>query len=152
MSRQARHNLIRELLSAGPASSQEDLRAELASRGFSVTQATLSRDLAVLDAAKTSAGYTIPSSQSEHTNGALGALPRAAKEHLLSAEPAATTAVLRTPPGHAQALAIELDRTPPAGVVGTLAGDDTIFLACHTADDAVRTCAHLLELAGRIQS
>ena len=67
---------------------------------------------------------------------------------VLAATPAANIAVLKTPPGHAQVVAVEIDQSPPPGAVGTIAGDDTIFIACTSAEAAEAVCADVLSRAG----
>jgi transcriptional regulator of arginine metabolism len=57
-------------------------------------------------------------------------------------------AVLKTPPGGAQALGFALDRAEPEGVVGTLAGDDTVLVVCPTGRAAGQLCRKLLALKG----
>lgn len=63
-------------------------------------------------------------------------LARVAGSYVVSVRIGVGMVVLKTAPGHAQVVAIELDRAPPTGVIGTVAGDDTIFVATDTADRA----------------
>ena len=74
---------------------------------------------------------------------------RLAAELLLSAEPAMNMAVLRTPPGGAMYLAGSIDRSGADGVLGTVAGDDTVFVVTRTPADAASLCRRLLQLADR---
>lgn len=138
------------LVGANQVWSQQEL-AELLRRreGITVTQATLSRDLAELGVVKGPSGYMLP--------GAPSALPPADREaflatalrqHLVSVSRGGTLVVLKTPSGHANSLAIELDRAGPAGILGTIAGDDTIFVAAKDAD-AAATLARTLERLAR---
>ncbi len=101
--------------------------------GVSVTQTTVSRDLAAIGAVRGQDGYRLGGSFTENGH----ALPIAGNDelsgliyrHVLSVAKAQAIVVVKTAPGHAQMLASAFDRWPPYGVVGTVAGDDTIFLA-----------------------
>lgn len=146
MSRLQRHNLILELVARGAIRSQEALRAELARHGQSVTQATLSRDIRALRLVKGPDGYADVASVAGHTPGAdLGAALT-----MLTRPPvvAGSLLVLSTPPGHANALAVELDRAALPEAVGTIAGDDTIFIATPGTDDARVLARRIEQLAG----
>ncbi len=123
--------LMVDVLRKGPVASQEDLASVLARFGERVTQATVSRDLAAIGAVRGPDGYRLPEAM-------LGAAPRDGGEdevrgmvrrHAVSVAAAHALVVVRTAPGHAQMLATAFDRWPPEGVAGTVAGDDTIFLA-----------------------
>lgn len=127
---------------------QEQLRELLESQGIDAGQATLSRDLRELGVVKGPLGYVLPGSETMLPRGTGRELDHAVREALLSAEPAGNLAVLKTGPGRAQMLAVELDRTPPEGVVGVLAGDDTIFLACRSASDAETIIRQFRQTAG----
>jgi transcriptional regulator of arginine metabolism len=121
---------IRQLVEQEPVHSQEGLRQRLASLGFVVTQATLSRDIKELGLVKRSS-----------------ALSRALAEFLLGVDTAQQLAVVKTGPGQAQWLAIAIDRARLTDVVGTLAGDDTILVVCRDARAALSTRATLERLA-----
>lgn len=159
MSRPERHTLIAELLASGPISSQEELRLLLAERGIEVTQATLSRDLRELGVVKGPAGYVLlgPVGRSSGASSGgtarpvspiAGALDRVLGDYSRSAAQAGNLVVLKTGAGHAQVVAIELDRRPPQGVVGTVAGDDTIFVACVDAETAAALVERVRLIAG----
>ncbi|MCV7250747.1 arginine repressor [Mycolicibacterium fluoranthenivorans] len=131
--RQAR---IVTLLSSNPISSQTELAALLAEEGIDVTQATLSRDLEELGAVKLRGAdggvgvYVVPEDGSP-VRGVSGGTERVTKllgELLVSTDASANIAVLRTPPGAAHYLASAIDRASLPQVVGTIAGDDTIFV------------------------
>ncbi|MGV0635744.1 arginine repressor [Mycolicibacillus trivialis] len=131
--RQAR---IVALLAAGPVHSQGELAALLAADGIEVTQATLSRDLEELGAVKLRGAdggvgrYVVPEDGSpvRGVTGGTERLCRLLGELLVGADASANTAVLRTPPGAADYLASAIDRAALPYVVGTIAGDDTIFV------------------------
>ncbi|SPM36938.1 Arginine repressor [Mycobacterium rhizamassiliense] len=132
--RQAR---IVTILSSSSISSQSELAARLADDGVDVTQATLSRDLEELGAVKLRGAdggvgvYVVPEDGSpvRGVSGGTARLSRLLSELLVSTDSSANLAVLRTPPGGADYLASALDRAALPYVVGTIAGDDTVFVA-----------------------
>ncbi len=135
----ARQRLITELLSGRAVHSQSELAEHLGSRGVHVTQATLSRDLVELDAVKVrdASGalvYAVPAEGGNRTPfageraAASARLSRLAGELLMTAEASANLVVLRTPPGAAQFLASAIDKAELVGVLGTIAGDDTVLV------------------------
>ena len=93
---------------------QHALLARLRAAGFSMTQSTLSRKLKQLGFEKRGGVYKLPG-------------PSARVLHVQVVPP--NLLVLKTEPGFAQALAAQLDRTPLPGQAGTVAGDDTVFVA-----------------------
>jgi len=101
--------------------------------GLRTTQATLSRDLAELGVLKGAGGYRLQDGTPEPSGDALDAL---ARRLLAGIERAGNLVVLHTPPGQASALAVQLDRTSMRGVVGTIAGDDCVFVATRTPTNA----------------
>lgn len=137
VSRDVRRARILELVRGNRVRSQEELRSHLAERGIDVNQATLSRDLRDLGLLKGPQGYEIPAgaSTAAAASDSNMALLAAARTWLSEARAAGSLVVLKTPPGGASPLAIALDRAGLDGVVGTIAGDDTIFVA---ASDAAR--------------
>jgi len=154
--RSKRQRRIAEILSAPsdrPVLSQEELRDRLVRGGFSVTQATLSRDLRALGVMKGPGGYVLPR-QGASGAGGRGSVPidqglrSSLGRGLVSVEAAGTLVVIRTEPGHASALALEIDRTPPKGAAGTVAGDDTIFVATRSLAAAKALARFFRESAG----
>jgi transcriptional regulator of arginine metabolism len=124
--RRKRHLKILELISTRAVRTQEELAETLASEGWEVTQSSVSRDIAALrlikvgGAYRRSAAVRAPVDPDEHR----------ISEGVLSVDPAGEAlVVLHTPPGEANRVAVAIDRLAWADVVGTLAGDDTIFLA-----------------------
>jgi transcriptional regulator of arginine metabolism len=132
--RQAR---IVAILSSASVSSQSELAALLADEGIEVTQATLSRDLEELGAVKLRGAdggvgvYIVPEDGSpvRGVSGGTTRLSRLLGELLVSSDASANLAILRTPPGGAHYLASGIDRAVLPFVVGTIAGDDTVFVA-----------------------
>lgn len=129
--------------------SQEQLRQRLATRGFVVTQATLSRDIKELGLLKRSAdgAYQPSSIEDAPQTTALGTLGKALSEYLVNLEPVQQLVVLRTGAGQAQLLGLAIDRSRLPEVVGTLAGDDTILIIARDAKDALTVVKKLKELA-----
>ncbi|MBM4111242.1 MAG: arginine repressor [Phycisphaerae bacterium] len=128
-----RHRAIARLIASAELHSQHELQRELAAQGIRTTQATLSRDLAELGVLKGSGGYCMQDATPEPSGDALDAL---ARRLLAGAEQAGNLVVLHTPPGQASALAVQLDRSSMRGVVGTIAGDDCVFVATRTPSNA----------------
>lgn len=136
VTRAGRQARIVALLSATAVHSQSELAALLADEGIEVTQATLSRDLEELGAVKLRGAdggvgsYVVPEDGSP-VRGVAGGTDRLARllsDLLVSTDSSANLAVLRTPPGAAHYLASAIDRASLSEVVGTIAGDDTIFV------------------------
>ena len=164
MPRARRLQRITELLADGPVPSQERLRELLDAEGLGVTQATLSRDLGELGVVKTAAGYVLPDAAAEIAAGEPGAgaangiadrrddpdatLRRMLRQEVRGSRVASCLVVLKVRPGWADAVAAELDRVRSDGVVGTIAGDDTIFIAVEDERAAASVSARLDELAG----
>ncbi len=156
----ARRQRIADLLDTRVVRSQTELSDLLAVDGIAVTQATLSRDLDELGAGKVrgpggSLVYALPAQGGDGTprpGGAVregrGRLARLAAELLVSAEASGNLVVLRTPPGAANFLASALDRGAVPGLLGTIAGDDTVLIIAAAADGAEQLRADLLALTG----
>lgn len=146
MSKTLRHSRIRELIVSRPVKNQEELKGLLQRNGVDTTQATLSRDLRELGAVKGPTGYSL--NGAAHAYQALGEeFARSARLFLTDAQHAGNVAVVKTAPGNAHALAVSIDRAKLAGVLGTLAGDDTIFCLTRSPSDAKRLARFLLGLA-----
>ena len=144
MSKPARQQAILEMLRHGPIASQEELRQEVAQRGFQVTQATLSRDLRELSVVKTADGYTL--APAEHaTEPALPALERMLRQFLLTVRQAKNLVVLKTVVGSAPPVAAAIDGEQWPEIVGTIAGDDTILIVCETDESASRLVSRVQE-------
>jgi len=151
----SRRSLIAELVNSQNIHSQNELLDLLQDKGFSVTQATLSRDLESLGAVKahglsgTAAHYVVSSdtNTSLRAEGSQPALVRALHELLLSAEFSQVMVVVHTPPGGAQYLAGHLDRSGCFDTLGTVAGDDTIFMVARNENQAKKICSELVALA-----
>lgn len=150
VSRTARQARILELLDQTRVSSQVQLSELLLDEGIDITQATLSRDLDELGAKKVRprgggrAYYTV-GGEAEALDvahsGPREKLRRMIEELVVSVDHSGKIAVLRTPPGAAQYLASYIDRVGLEQVVGSIAGDDTIFVLARdplTGEDLAR--------------
>ncbi|MFN7925185.1 MAG: ArgR family transcriptional regulator [Bryobacteraceae bacterium] len=138
--RQAR---ILELVERKRIHTQDELVRELGTMGILTTQVTLSRDIKKLGLAKSAEGYVAPGSLARRPSE----VEAMAAEFLLEVRVAQNLAVLKTPAGKANALAIEVDRANWPEVVGTIAGDDTILIVTPDHASAERLKRKLLSLA-----
>ena len=117
----SRQEALLELLRSKPFTSQHEVALALERLGYEVTQASVSRDFTELGISKIAGRYMARSEQSGYSD--FSAL-------VLEIETASTSlVVIRTPPGAASMVAAKLDSIVIPGVVGTIAGDDTIFVA-----------------------
>ena len=135
-------------------------RSSSATDGVKVTQATLSRDLDELGAVKVrdSEGalvYAVPGEGGDRTAhaavqqaAAVERLRRRCEDVLVSVDSSANMVVLRTPPGAAQFLASAIDHTVLPAVIGTVAGDDTIFMVTRDPVGGAVVAQQLLDLVG----
>src|SRR5438034_874981 len=115
-----RQRKLLSLIQARAIGTQAQLRNLLAGAGVSATQSSLSRDLEELGVVKHHGRYTVPRSNGTNARGLLSLTP--AGENLI---------VARTEPGLASAVAVEIDAARIPEIVGTLAGEDTIFVAAN---------------------
>jgi transcriptional regulator of arginine metabolism len=142
-SKSYRHSQILKLVRARHLHTQEELADALRAQGLAATQVTLSRDIRELGLVKTPAGY----SQTPHPSTPSGpGFDSVAREFLLDVRLAQNLLVLRTPPGHANALASALDHADWPEVAGTIAGDDTVLVVVATAKAASALRARFLRL------
>lgn len=156
----ARRARIVELIASSPVRSQTELAALLTRDGFHVGQATLSRDLEELGAVKLRPpdgglpAYVVPEDGSPLVTRAESDAPparlaRLLGELLVSAQTNGDLVVLRTPPGAANFLASAFDRAGLPAVLGTIAGDDTIFVALRQPGSGQQLVAELHAFAAR---
>jgi transcriptional regulator of arginine metabolism len=156
--RHFRHERIQALIGDRAIRSQQELQELLADDGISVTQATLSRDLRELDVAKSADGYRLTDDLARGgangpTNGSAreARLGQLLRRELVGADVGGSMVVLRTAPGHADAVAIEIDRARSPDIIGTIAGDDTIFVAARS-DNRARTVLERLRALAEHQA
>ena len=122
MNKRERQQKILSLIQVKPIGTQEDLRMLLERAGVAATQSSVSRDLEELGVVKQHGHYTLPRANGASARG------------LLSLDQSGDSLVVaRTLPGLASAVAVEIDAAALEDVVGTIAGEDTIFLAVRDA-------------------
>lgn len=143
-----RRALVRQLLASGRIGSQAQLVEALAGYGVTVTQATVSRDLAVLGAVRGTRGgmqrYLLPDDVAERGGPeAPDRLRRLLADLPLAIDAVPPLLVMRTAPGAAHAIASAIDLSFLPGIVGSVAGDDTIFIACRDPAALQRLRDHL---------
>jgi transcriptional regulator of arginine metabolism len=142
--RRKRHLKILELISTRAIRTQEELAEALAAEGWEVTQSSVSRDIAALRLAKVEGAYRRAPAPAVGDPD-----ERRIADGVLAAEPAGEAlVVLHTPPGEANRVAVAIDRLAWADVVGTIAGDDTIFLAVRDGPAQRRIMRELRRLGG----
>lgn len=149
---QRQHRILR-ILERHPVSSQAQLVQLLEGDGIVATQATVSRDLEELGALKVripggAMAYAIPEYTKERLAAGDDHLRRLMGEFVVEIAHSGPIVVLRTPPGSAHVVASALDRAGYPGILGTVAGDDTIFAVVAQAAGAADVAAKLGELAG----
>ncbi len=145
----ARHEEILDIVREQTLHSQDELLAILRRRGFKLTQPTLSRDIRELGLAKTPAGYVIPGDLATVTPiVSLKRVDQLLRDSVIFAEAAGNLVVLKTPAAAAQPVARALDATPPEDALGTVGGDDTIFVAFRHATSATAFVQHAQQIAG----
>lgn len=132
-----RHSLILTIISENEVHTQDELQRLLIENGVNVTQATLSRDIHELRLTKQHIGGTVRYVRPD----APAAMDGIIREAVLSADYAGHMAVIHCRSGMAQAACAAFDAMKKDGVVGTIAGDDTIFVLMREEQQAERLSA-----------
>jgi transcriptional regulator of arginine metabolism len=143
MTKTYRQGQILKLIRSKKIFTQEELAQELKRDGIAATQVTLSRDLRDLRLVKTREGYQEMAPEESGPGFRL-----LAAEFLLDVLRAQNLVILKTAPGHANSVAVALDREGWPQIVGTIAGDDTILVIAPdnpTAEDIQEKLLELLE-------
>ena len=126
--RERRHRKILEIIASRPIRTQDDLAEALAAEGWSVTQSSVSRDIAALKLAKADGTYRRPVAVSPSPDQSD---ERKVAEGMTGFDESGTSMlIVHTPAGEANHVAVSLDRLAWPEIAGTIAGDDTIFIAC----------------------
>ncbi len=136
MRKSDRHKMILDIVGFRQIGSQADLAKMLRKNGFSVTQASVSRDLDELGVVKVNGKYTRSSDVNAENPFGITQLETAGDSLI----------VIRCPPGLASAVAVQIDAANLDGIVGTIAGDDTIFIAVDGKDEQKRVVASVIKL------
>ena len=148
MSRNVRQSKILELIAKYEIDTQDDLSSELKKAGFTVTQATVSRDIKELGLIKVLSGegykYAVPT---ESLTGVSVKIVNMFRESVISIDGANNLIVIKTLPGSANAAALLVDKLDVIGVMGCIAGDDTVLVILKTADITIDTIRKLQKLA-----
>lgn len=148
LDRKKRQLKILELVATRPIRTQEELADALASEGWEVTQSSVSRDISQLGLAKVDGIYTRPAATRLHD--VTDPNERRLAESLLTVDTAGDALlVMHTPPGEAQRAASALDLLAWPEIVGTIAGDDTIFVAVVNAAAQATVARRVRALQGQ---
>lgn len=143
----ARQRKILEIIEKNDIGTQEELVALLERDGLEITQATISRDIRELGITKVSIDgrtqryVTVKSAESGMNNRLLGVL----RTGFVSMDMAGSILVIKTSAGMAMAVAASIDALRLNQIVGSIAGDDTIFCALRSAEDGEEVMARLAE-------
>jgi transcriptional regulator of arginine metabolism len=141
--KKGRQKAILDLVRSKEIASQEELLEGLLARKIEVSQSTLSRDIQELGLAKSGGVYTVigvePPRSSDET------IKRTIREFLTEVGVAQNIVVLKTGPGHAMTLSRAIDETGWEEAIGTLAGDDTVFIATRSEKESRRVAERLRE-------
>ena len=141
MQKELRQKKLLSLIKAKPFATQQELRDSLERAGVPATQSSLSRDLEELGIVKHRGHYTVPK-----TNGATGRGP-------LSLEICGENLVIaKTEPGLASAVAVEIDGAAIPEIAGTIAGEDTIFIAVGDQKAQRASMKKIWEIFGEVVS
>lgn len=127
-----RRSAIKTMLAERPIGTQAEIVHELQQAGFLATQSSISRDFRELGVQKTPAGYQLPGRENIASHAMADALSYLRGVHTAGSH----LVVLKTATGAAQRLALEIDRADWPEVIGTVSGDDTIFVATGSQSDS----------------
>ena len=146
--KQNRHQKIAELVSRYEIETQEELAEKLKEAGFTVTQATISRDIRQMNLSKLPTGngrqkYVILKKENELLSDKY---IRVLRDAFVSMDMAQNILVIKTVSGMAMAVAVALDAMDCNEIVGSIAGDDTIMCAVRTVEDTAALMQRLRAL------
>ena len=139
----ARRRAIRRIIAAAPIRSQAQLVEDLTGQGFTVTQATVSRDLGAMGVTKNGDRYAIRRNTPEDRD-----LARTIAEYAERIASSANLVVIKTPPGAAQVVAAAIDASDLSGVLGTVAGDDTVLIVTAAVEGGATLQSQLEAMGG----
>lgn len=143
-----RHEEILNIIANNTVSTQEELLEKLSEAGYSTTQATVSRDIKELNLVKLmnkQGVYRYVESRSE-TEEYLSKFNAIFAHSVISSDSAGNTTVIKCYQGMAQAACASFDSMQWEGLVGTIAGDDTIFALCRTPELAAELADSIKKL------
>jgi transcriptional regulator of arginine metabolism len=145
ISKKARQGKILDVTRNQQVRSQEELSSILRQDGIGVTQATLSRDIRELGLVKMRGGYRIP--EEGHPGLPEEMLRRAFKQFVLRTDVSGNIVMIKTSPGNAHSVGVVLDATQWPGMLGTVAGDDTIFVLLRSSRWGKKVLGRIQELS-----
>lgn len=135
--KERRLRAVADLIRTQSLANQEEVAARLGALGFEVTQATVSRDLEQLGAVKVRRNGTLAYALPQQVRDSLSPqLASVLRDWVRSIDVAVNLVVIKTPPGSAHLVGFALDNADLPEVVGTICGDDTIFVACAGTEQA----------------
>jgi transcriptional regulator of arginine metabolism len=140
-----RHNAILEIIRSGEISSQEELMRGLEARHIEVSQSTLSRDIQELRLAKTAGMYTVVDSD-QASKPSEESARRIIREFLVDVDVAQNIVVVKTGPGHASTVSQAIDETGWPEAIGSIAGENTVFIAVRSERDGRKLERRIREL------
>ena len=143
-----RQERIAEILAGGPVESQDELARRLRAERIRVSQATLSRDLREMGVVRGPRGYVLAGFAPATPASAKDQAERLIREFVRSVAPAGSLAVVKTDPGHAHTLGVAIDQERWEEIAGTIAGDDTVFIASRSARGAARIVERIRKILG----
>ena len=150
--KQLRQRAIRDLVDQRLIRTQQELAAALRERGFRATQATISRDVAELGLGKATrdgrSAYVLPPRLKDAEASGEDRLRRLLSDLPVQVRAAGLILVIRAMPGSAHAIAAALDRTQWPEVAGSIAGDDTVFVATPDSAALRRLTDRVMALSG----
>ena len=149
--KQLRQRAIRDLVDQRPIRTQQELASALRDRGFRTTQATISRDVAELGLIKVgregTTAYALPPRLVEAETSGEDRLRKLLADLPIEYREAGLLLIIKTLPGSAHAIAAALDRARWPEVAGSIAGDDTVFVAFADAGSRQRAKRRLQQLS-----
>ena len=143
----SRQNAILEIIDTHNVETQEDLAKYLLERGHRVTQATISRDIKDLGLVKITENGKQRYDRERLNSNVTQKFRDMYKHSILSVENAGNLVVLKTLSASANVVAVMVDRLNNKHVLGCVAGDDTVFVACRDEAGAKEVCKMLTEIA-----
>jgi len=145
-----RQTKILELINRLEIETQEELTERLCALGYNTTQATVSRDIKELRLVKTPSSETGKYKYATVAAGAVGSLTNRLRsifrECVTDVDSAQNMVVIKTLPGLAQAAAMTIDAMHSPDVVGTLGGDDTVFVVMRDSKSATEFCSQTQDI------
>jgi transcriptional regulator of arginine metabolism len=141
-----RHKAILDLIRSGEIASQDDLLHGLKARHIDVSQATLSRDIQELGLAKAGGMYVVVDAEAPAKPGSDDSVRRIIREFLLDVDVTANIVVVKTGSGHASTVSQALDESGWPEAIGTIAGENTVFIAVRSEKDGKKLERRIREL------